>query len=146
MQDHVLCRDAVGQLAIETDAHSGGLFDDQCFCHKRMLSLGRADAPGQCPDPAHGASVAVGADQRYAGHRNTLFRRDDVDDSLSVIVEIKQLETCCVGSSAGRFNEFRSAGYASRITAAGSRIDNVVHRAKNLLRVAHVTTLVLQAL
>jgi hypothetical protein len=69
-----------------------------------------------------------------------------MDDSLSVITEIKQIETCCASGVTGRFDEIRSVGYASRVAAAGGRIDNVIHRAKHLLRVAHVTTLVLQAL
>jgi hypothetical protein len=68
-----------------------------------------------------------------------------MDDSLSVITEIKQVETCCAGGRAGRFDEIRSGGYASRVAPAGSRIDDVIHRAKHLLRVAHVTALVLQA-
>jgi hypothetical protein len=61
-----------------------------------MFDFRGADAISERTEGAVGRGMAVAADQRHAGQRETLLRPDDVNDALAlielvVIFEIKEL-------------------------------------------------------
>ena len=57
-----------------------------------MHHLGRADAPGERAEAAVGGGVAVAADQRASGQRDSELRRDHMDDTLTRIVDVVELK------------------------------------------------------
>jgi hypothetical protein len=92
VQDQVLGIDTRRQPPLEADAHAARLAYCQCLGGQRVLALGGADTPGQCAQATEGAGVAVRADQRHAGQRDALFRRDHMHDALPVITQVEEMD------------------------------------------------------
>ena len=57
-----------------------------------MLDLGGADAVGERAEGAVGRGVAVAANKRGAGQRETLLGPDDVDDALAFVELVEIFE------------------------------------------------------
>ncbi len=136
----VLRGNALGQCTIE--AHSQGLRprDAQRSGRERVLGLGRADAPRQRAERTLRAGVAVGTDHRRTGQRDAEFRRDHVDDALVGIAYVEQVDAGRTGRGSRFDDELPSAGHRRVVAAAGTRVDDVVHRAENPPRVGHRAT------
>ena len=81
-EDHVLGRDAGGQLALDVDGHPLRAALRQRLGGEHVLDLARADAERQGAERAVGGRVAVAAHDRHAGQRAPLLGADDVDDAL----------------------------------------------------------------
>ena len=82
-EDHVLRRDAGGQLAVDVDRHPLRARLRQRLGGQHVLDLARADAEGERAERAVGRGVAVAAHDRHARQRAALLGPDDVDDALA---------------------------------------------------------------
>ena len=132
-EDDVLAGDAVGQFAVDDDAHVLGLLLDQRLRRQHMLDFGGADAVRQRAERAMRRGVAVAADDGGARQREALLGADDVHDALALV----ELVVIFDAEFAGVLRHHRDLLDAFRIRiglgAVGGR-DVVVDHGQRLLR------------
>ena len=94
MEDEILARDALGERALDGDAHVLARGLEQSLRRQDVLDLGRADAKRQSPERAVGGGVGIAAYHRGAGEGESLLGADDVHDALTAVVhaEVRQAE------------------------------------------------------
>ena len=102
-----------------------------------MLDFRRADAIGERAEGAVGRGVAVAANERGSGQRESLLRPDDVDDALALVEFIEVVEP----EQLGVFGEIRDLRRAfgigiGRLAVGGRHI--VVDDAERLVGRAHL--------
>ena len=68
-----------------------------------------------------------------------------MSDTLAHITEVEQLDSGAQGSFTGGLNECGATRHAGRIGSAGKGIDDVIHGAECLLRIAHLAPTGLEA-
>ena len=86
MEDEILARDALGERALDGDAHVLARGLEQSLRRQDVLDLGRADAKRQSPERAVGGGVGIAAYHRGAGEGESLLGADDVHDALAAVV------------------------------------------------------------
>ncbi len=136
-EDDVLGGDALGQRAVDADAHVLGFALDQRLRGEHVLDLGGADAVRQRAEGAVRRGVAVAADDGRAGQREALLGADDVDDALPLVelVEVLDAEVARVGGE--RLDLDAAVVVVDALGAVGGR-HVVVDDGERLLRRAHL--------
>ena len=92
VENQILRRHAVGQLAVDADLERLGLRLEQGLRRENVLNFARADAERQRAERAVRRRVAVAADDRHAGLRQAQLGTDDVNDPLLGVVQIVELD------------------------------------------------------
>ena len=134
-QDHVLRSDAKRRLAIEAHPHGFGPALDKCLCGEHMCKLARSYAEGERTQPTMGASMAIAADNQGARKAQSKFGSDDMDDTLSRLIDIEHLNASGRGLDPERRQQFLPylAG-ASTATCGGY---GMVRRGKRQFRIVN---------
>ena len=144
-EDDVLGGDAVGERAVDDDAHVLGLRLDQRLRRQHVLDLRGADAEGERAEGAVRRGVAVAADDRRARQREALLGPDDVDDALAR-VELVVIFDAEFARVLGELLDLQAALGIGDAAAAVGGLDVVVDDGERLLRRAHLAPAHAQAL
>ena len=92
-----------------------------------MLDFSCPDAKGQCAERAVGRGMAVAANQREAGLRESQFRSDDVEDALVLVADVEQRYAKLPAVDTELIDLPGGDGIEDRKSAVG-RWDAVIHR------------------
>src|ERR1700685_2743852 len=139
-ENQILGGHGAAQRAIDRDRECLRTALQQTLRGNNMALYGRADAESECADRPMGAGVAVAADQRVTGLRQTELRADDVHDAALIASEAEQLDPE-LGAVAlelrdllrGRFNRDRRAAE----NLLGARPDRLIDGREHPLGAAH---------
>jgi len=90
-EDHVFCGNAERELAFKLHAHDLGPTLDQRLRRQHVGELARSDTESQRTQSAMSTGVAVTADNRASRQAQPKLRPNDMDDTLSGLVDVEKL-------------------------------------------------------
>lgn len=92
MEDDILAADSGSQLTIDLDLHVLAALGDERLCSENMLNLTGTDAESKRAKCTVSGGVTVAAYDGGTRQGETLLGADDVDNSLSLVVESEECE------------------------------------------------------
>ena len=116
-------------------SHGFGPALDKCLCGEHMCKLARSYAESERTQTTMGAGMAIAADNQGARQAQSKFGSDDMDDTLSRLIDIEHLNASGRGLDPERRQQFLPylAG-ASTATCGGY---GMVRRGKRQFRIVN---------